>query len=64
MAAFFNRPDEGLYGTLFALYPDGHNNIFDYALQVWSRGGELTDDSGNIMLDSSEAVKAMEAYRS
>jgi multiple sugar transport system substrate-binding protein len=63
VAEFFNRPDENLYGTLFALYPDGHNNIFDYALQVWSRGGDLTDSRGNIILNSPTAVEAMSAYR-
>ncbi len=61
-AAFFNRPQDGMYGTLFALYPDGHNNIFDFALQVLSRGGELERD-GHVVLDSAEAVEALEAYR-
>ena len=63
IADFFNRPDENLYGTLFALYPDGHNNIFDYALQVWSRGGDLVDEKGDLSLNSPTAVSAMEAYR-
>ncbi len=63
VAEFFNRPDENLYGTLFALYPDGHNNIFDFALQVWSRGGDLTDCQGNVVLNSPAAVEAMSAYR-
>jgi multiple sugar transport system substrate-binding protein len=51
-----------MYGTLFALYPDGHNNVFDFALQVLSRGGELERD-GRIVLDSPEAAEALEAYR-
>ena len=63
VAEFFDRPEENLYGTLFALYPDGHNNIFDFALQVWSRGGDFTDNEGNIVLNSAVAIKAMEAYR-
>jgi multiple sugar transport system substrate-binding protein len=52
-----------MYGTLFALYPDGHNNIFDFALQVWSRGGTLTDERNNILLYSHESVEAMKFYR-
>ena len=24
-------------------FPDGHNTLYDFALQLWSRGGELTD---------------------
>lgn len=63
IAQFFNRPEKGMYGTLFALYPDGHNNIFDFALQVWSRGGSLTDEQGNVLLYSPEAVEAMTFYR-
>lgn len=62
-AAFFNRPEKGMYGTLFALYPDGHNNIFDFALQVWSHGGGLTDKDGRITLCTDKSVKAMESYR-
>lgn len=63
-AEFFNRPDKGMYGTLFALYPDGHNNIFDFALQVWSRGGSIEDDNGRVTLNTEKAAEAMEFYRS
>lgn len=63
-AEFFNRPEQGMYGTLFALYPDGHNNIFDFALQVWSRGGEIEDSQGRVTLDTPKAAEAMEFYRS
>lgn len=64
VAEFFNRPQQGIYGTLFALYPDGHNNIFDFALQVWSRGGVLEDDQGNIILNAPQTIAAMTFYRS
>jgi multiple sugar transport system substrate-binding protein len=63
IAAFFNRPEEGMYGTLFALVPDGHNNVFDFALQVMSRGGSLEQED-RIVLDSPEAVDALRDYRS
>lgn len=62
-AEFFNRPDQNLYGTLFALYPDGHNNIFDFSLQVFSRGGDLTDKTGHIVLNSPVAREALTFYR-
>ena len=62
IAAFFERPEEGLHGTLFALYPDGHNNVFDFALQVLSRGGSLEQD-GRVVLDSAEALDALQDYR-
>lgn len=41
VARFFTRPEEGLYGALTASYPDGHNNVYDFLIQLWSRGGEL-----------------------
>jgi multiple sugar transport system substrate-binding protein len=63
VADFFDRPEEGLHGTLFALYPDGHNNVFDFALQVLSRGGSL-EKGGRIVLDSPEARVALADYRS
>ena len=62
IAAFFDRPEQGLHGTLFALYPDGHNNVFDFALQVLSRGGRL-EREGRVVLDTSEALAALEDYR-
>jgi multiple sugar transport system substrate-binding protein len=62
IAAFFERPEEGLHGTLFALYPDGHNNVFDFALQVLSRGGSLERDD-RVVLDSPEALEALQDYR-
>lgn len=58
IARFFTRPAQGLYGTVFAAFPDGHNTLYDFALQLWSRGGDL-----NAPLDSPEAVAALDFYR-
>ena len=63
VARFFTRPQEGLYGTVFAAFPDGHNTVYDFCLQLWSRGGELTDDEGRPTLDTPEAVAALDFYR-
>jgi len=63
VATFFYRPKQNLYGTTFAAYPDGHNTVFDFCLQLWSRGGELVNESGKINVSSDEAVKGMEFYR-
>lgn len=63
VARFFNRPDQGLFGTAFAAYPDRHNTVYDFCLLVWSRGGELLDASGNIQLVTREAVEALTFYR-
>ena len=62
-ARFFTRPDEGRYGTLFAAYPDGHNTLYDFALQIWSRGGSLVDAAGRACVESEEAVGAIDFYR-
>ncbi|MEM6550754.1 MAG: extracellular solute-binding protein [Planctomycetota bacterium] len=63
IARFFQRPEQNLYGTVFAAYPDGHNTVFDLALQVWTRGGELVDDAGRVVVDTSEAVEGLTFYR-
>ncbi|TCK70183.1 ABC transporter substrate-binding protein [Acidipila rosea] len=63
VARFFTRPEQGLYGTAFACYPDGHNTLYDFALQVWSRGGEFYDRSGYPDLVTSQAAAALDYYR-
>jgi multiple sugar transport system substrate-binding protein len=63
VARHFTRPEEGRWRTLFAAYPDGHNTLYDFALQVWSRGGSLVDSAGRACVDSEQAVKALDFYR-
>jgi multiple sugar transport system substrate-binding protein len=63
VARFFHRPAEGLYGTAFAAFPDGHNTVYDILLQIWSRGAEALDAAGNLQLDSPAAVAALDFYR-
>jgi len=63
IARHFHRPDEGLYGTVYAAYPDGHNTVYDFCLQVWTRGGELTDAQGKLRLDTSHAREALQFLR-
>jgi multiple sugar transport system substrate-binding protein len=64
VARFFQRPDEGLYGAVFAAFPDGHNTVYDFLLQLWTRGGELIDDAGRIQFDTAESREALGFYRS
>ncbi|MGI9071604.1 MAG: extracellular solute-binding protein [Bryobacteraceae bacterium] len=64
MARFFQRPEKGVYGTAFAAFPDGHNTVYDFLLQLWTRGGELVDNSGQIHLETPEAIEALRFYRS
>ena len=63
VAEFFNRPEDGLYGTTFAAYPDGHNTVFDFCLQLWTRGGDLFDSNKKIKINTQQAIEGMEFYR-
>ena len=63
IATFFNRPEENIYGCVFANFPDGHNMVFDFCLQLWTRGGTLTDKQNNININQSSAVEALNFYR-
>jgi multiple sugar transport system substrate-binding protein len=62
-ARFLADPAAGLYGTVFAAFPDGHNTLYDFALQVWSRGGELLDAAGKPQFRTPEAIVALDFYR-
>ncbi|MCA5004732.1 extracellular solute-binding protein [Sphingobacterium bovistauri] len=63
VASFFNRPEQNLFGTIFAGYPDGHNAVFDFCIQIWSRGGELLNNDGKVVVNSQIAVQALDFYR-
>lgn len=63
VARFFTRPEDGRYGTLLAAYPDGHNAVYDFLLQLWSRGGEVLDADGRVTLATSAAAAALDFYR-
>ena len=63
VARFFHRPEKNLWGTAFAGFPDGHNTVYDFLLQLWTRNGSLQDASGSIRFDSVEAAEALEFYR-
>jgi multiple sugar transport system substrate-binding protein len=63
VAQFFNRPQKRLFGTVIAAYPDGHNTVYDFCLQLWTRGGELFDHSGAMRLETPEARYALDFYR-
>ena len=62
-ARFFTDPATGRYGTIFAAFPDGHNTLYDFALQLWSRGADLTDSTGRPFLTTPKTLSALEFYR-
>lgn len=63
VARFFTRPDEKLYGTVFAAFPDGHNTVYDFALQLWTRGGALYDSTGRVKINTPAAERGLSFYR-
>jgi multiple sugar transport system substrate-binding protein len=63
VAQFFHRPEKNLYGTVFAGLPDGHNTVFDFCLQLWTRGGELTNANGLVNINTTEAAEGLTFYR-
>jgi multiple sugar transport system substrate-binding protein len=63
VAQYFTRPKESLFGTVFAAFPDGHNTVYDFCLQLWTRGGQLFDHSGQMRLDTPQARAALDFYR-
>ncbi len=62
VAEFFTRPEEDLWGTVVAALPDGHNNVYDFLIQLWSRGGEVLDDAGRPAFDSEPGRDALTYY--
>ncbi|MFZ0274649.1 MAG: extracellular solute-binding protein [Acidobacteriaceae bacterium] len=60
---FFTRPEQERWGTVVAAFPDGHNTLYDFALQLWSRGGSLHDATGRPTIDTRAATEALDFYR-
>lgn len=63
LARFFHAPEKKLYGTAFAAFPDGHNSVYDFLLQLWTRGGELLGPDGHLQFETPEAEAALSFYR-
>lgn len=63
IARFLNGRRPGLYGTVFAAFPDGHNSVYDFLLQLWTRGGDLLDAAGVVHFETAEAIEALIFYR-
>lgn len=62
VARFFQRPDEGLHGCVVAAKPDGHNDVYDFLIHLWSRGGELLDERNRPAFASAEGEAALRYY--
>ena len=63
IAKFLHGRRAGLSGTVFAAFPDGHNTVYDFLLQLWTRGGDPFDSAGNVHFATPEATEALTFYR-
>jgi len=63
VSRFFHGRRPGLSGTVFAAFPDGHNSVYDFLLQLWTRGGDLYDSAGRVYFATPEAAEALTFYR-
>lgn len=62
-ARALHRPERAQYGTVLALYPDGHNGFYDFCIHIWSRGGEVFDGHGRPDFTSQAAHDALDFIR-
>lgn len=62
-ARWFTRTEDHRYGTVLAGAPDGHNNVYDFVVQLWARKGRLLDDRGRAAFADPAGVAAAEWLR-
>ncbi|MCK6579501.1 MAG: extracellular solute-binding protein [Anaerolineae bacterium] len=62
VARFFTRPDQGLYGAMIAGLNDGHNNVYDFFIHLWSRGGRLFDAQWHPTFHDAIGREALQFY--
>ncbi len=56
-------PAKGRYGTVLALFPDGHNSFYDFCIHLWTRGGAPFDALGKPQFTSAPAIAALDFLR-
>ncbi|RIA43785.1 multiple sugar transport system substrate-binding protein [Hephaestia caeni] len=62
-ARALHAPDRDQYGTVLALFPDGHNSFYDFCIHIWSRGGEPFTADGRPAFTSPQAHDALDFLR-
>ena len=63
VARRLHDPQAGIYGTVLALYPDGHNGFYDFCIHLWTRGGAPFDAAGQPSLTTDAGVEALDFIR-
>jgi multiple sugar transport system substrate-binding protein len=59
-ARYFTHPQNDEWGCVCAGLTDGHNNVYDFLIQLWSRGGVLFDEDWKPCFDSEIGVEGLE----
>src|SRR3546814_14631607 len=62
-ARALHAPDRDQYGTVLALFPDGHNSCYDFCIHIWSRGGQQCTADGRPAFTSPQAHPALDFLR-
>ncbi len=62
VAQFFTRPERDLYGAVAAGLNDAHNNVYDFMIHTWSRGGRLLDEQGRPTFHEPIPVEALQYH--
>jgi multiple sugar transport system substrate-binding protein len=62
-ARALHDPARGRYGTVLALFPDGHNGFYDFCIHLWTRGGAPFDAAGRPQLTTPAAKEALDFLR-
>lgn len=62
VALHFTRPEQGLWGCSAALFPDGHNNVYDFLIHLWTRGGVLFDENWKPQFHGAIGQEALQFY--
>ena len=62
IAQHFTRPEQDFYGAVAAGLNDAHNNVYDFMIHTWSRGGRLLDKDGLPIFDDQVAIEALQYH--
>jgi multiple sugar transport system substrate-binding protein len=62
VAQHFTRPEEGLWGCNAASFKDGHNNVYDFLIHLWTRGGTLFDEDWRAQFHGEIGREALQYY--
>lgn len=63
VARYFQKAEKGFYGTALAAYPDGHNAVYDFCIQAWTRGAEFIRPDRRVDFLSPEIKEGLTYYR-